>query len=337
MLDSIESQANRLEALLRENVQKLPQVVVRFGENFEVSQYSAPHRIFDALFLWSELVDRGGKRVLFRDSEIIKAIEGADRKRAEEVLFRYSPLVLLLGGWHSHGRISPERAPRWPRILTLEIIGAVETIDKDEPLEVARTSSRNEPTSISGSELLSGEMAKVVMERLKENDSKEKPKASHAGLGKIPPTVQFLDAVVAEAYLQGAISLVGLRNLTLEEEAKEVLLLLALLGLALQHEGGYRLRSGADLVAQGELEVSLFPTGRSLVLKSEELKEALEIALNSLPKERSWPEEGLVLKAGEDLEKLFEKNRKKQDGQGAGGKAEEVDLEEKPTATQEEV
>lgn len=299
LLDSIESQANRLESLLRSNV-PLPDVVVQFSNGLTVSQYEAPHRIFDAIFGFSYL-----NGTPFFKSRIFDEIEKGG-PQAEKVLFRYAPLVLLFGGWHSHGDISPEKAPKWPRLVTLEVIGT-------DPLEAHRTRSRNDPLGISED---------ALPEHLKDalKDMGKKGKSSELGLGQLPPEASPLDVVVKEVYLLGAISLVGLRNLSLDEKAKVVLLLLALLGLALQHEGGYRLRSGADFLGQGPLEVGLLgcrsPFGEKLVLGAEELKGLLQEAVAGLPEDLAWPHEPLILSAGKDLEEALSKSSASKEEKG---------------------
>ncbi|WP_051906269.1 type I-U CRISPR-associated RAMP protein Csb1/Cas7u [Thermus tengchongensis] len=300
LLDSIESQANRLEDLLYRNA-LLPDILVEFTDGFRVSQYEAPHRIFDSIF--KESTWNGTP---FHQSHIIKSIEKS-RKDAEKTLFQYSPLVLLLGGWHSHGNISSEKAPRWPRLVTLEIIGV-------EPLIAHRTHSRNDPLGIS-KDALTEERRQKMKEQGKEGT------AAEAGLGQLAPEARPLDVVVKEAHLLGALSLVGLRNLALDIRAKEVLLLLALLGLALQHERGYRLRSGADLVPMGNLTVSVWPCELKLELISKELISLLQKALHDLPDDLSWPKEPLILKANEDLEKAYKESLMSKQKKAAKGKA----------------
>ena len=311
LLDSVESQANRLELLLRKHVPALPDIKARFPNGFEVSVYEAPHRIFDAIFRECTL---DGKP--FHEHEIIKEIEkgGAD---AEKTLFKHAPLVLLFGGWHSHGSISPEKAPKWPRLITLEIVGT-------EPEAAHRTSSRRDPLGIPR-EGLPEELKKSLEEQGKRGT------AAEAGLGMLPPAASPLDVVVKEAYLLGAISLVGIRNLTFPMEAKAVLLSLALLGLALQHEGGYRLRSGADFVGESPLKVGLLGCReheQELTLNADECKRVLDEALGKLgelvkapegDEGLEWPQDPLVLYPTDPLKLAHEaalqgkqeKNKKK--------------------------
>ncbi|BFH81901.1 type I-U CRISPR-associated protein Cas7 [Thermus thermophilus] len=287
LLDSVESQANRQEALLYRHL-PLPDVQVELFDGRRVSQYEAPGRILDAIFREATL---GG--VPFHQTPLFQAIARGGEE-AEGALFRHSPLTLVYGGWLSYGDIPPEVAPKWPRLVALEILGL-------EPREAHRTSSRLDPLGVPGELPLPEAMSQALKEQGK------KGRLSEAGLGRIPPTASPMDVAVRGAVLVGAVSLVGLRNLRLPQEAQEALLALALLGLALQHKEGYRLRSGADLVPEegGCLRVRALPSGEEVCLEVEPLREELDRLLGELPEELRWPGEPVVLQANETLNQLY--------------------------------
>jgi CRISPR-associated protein Csb1 len=318
LLDSVESQANRQENLLYRHA-PLPDLRVELFDGRQVSQYEAPGRILDPIFreaLWDGPPFVGTP---FHKTPLFQAIaEGGEV--AEQVLFVYSPLTLVYGGWLSfHQEISPEKAPKWPRLVAVEILGL-------EPEPAHRTSSRLDPLSLPGDLT---ELPESIAKNLEEQG--KKGRLSEAGLGRLPPTASPLDVAVKEAVLVGAVSLVGFRNLRLPQEAQEALLALALLGLALQHREGYRLRSGADLVPEraGCLTVRALPSGKEVCLEVESLKRELDQRLEQLRETLPWPEsltelsgdrpwrkKPILLKASEGLNELYKK--------GLEGKAEKA-------------
>lgn len=314
LLDSVESQANRLERLLYENL-RLPDVRVRFKDSTTISQHEAPGRLFDAIFRESTL-----NGVPFRQTQLMKEIAKGGEK-AEQLLFKHSPLTLLFGGWDAQGEISPEKAVRWPRAVTLEVLGLL-------PCEAMRTSSRMDPIGAPGEMPLPANMR----EQLQAGGKKQS--LSGAGLGRIPPKASPLDVAVKGAVLVGAISVNAIRQLRLPDGAKEVLLALALMGLALQHRMGYALRSGTDLVPceGGPLTLKLMPGGEELPVEADSLGKTIEELLESLPEEVRWPTEPLVLDANEDLEEIYKNAQlgKAERAQSGGKKPRGEEAKESP-------
>ena len=143
LLDSVQSQANRMElALLEAHRAKrvtLPVLVTRFDQEelpkkFEVSSLEAPHRIADALFRDS-LLDG----VMFRESDTGRVLNTADVRNAAG-LFGLCPTALVFGLWDSTGPRGGLGA-KFQRALVSEIIGY------DAVLGV-KTSSRIDPAQI---------------------------------------------------------------------------------------------------------------------------------------------------------------------------------------------
>ncbi|MCA1676863.1 MAG: type I-U CRISPR-associated protein Cas7, partial [Actinobacteria bacterium] len=106
VLDSVASQANRLELALLDAVRagnlSAPVTSVDFaGRGLfgidRISDYEAPHRIFDAL-----LRDSFDGDDLFRHGPTGRAITEAT-SRSASALFHHSPHTLVFGGWDSTG------------------------------------------------------------------------------------------------------------------------------------------------------------------------------------------------------------------------------------------
>lgn len=125
LLDSVQSQANRMELALLEAHRAgnlaLPLVVTRFDQDtlpnkFSVTSLEAPHRIADALFRDS-LLD--GK--IFRKSEKGQILDRADIRHATE-LFGLCPTALVFGMWDSTGPRGGLGA-KFQRALVSEIVG----------------------------------------------------------------------------------------------------------------------------------------------------------------------------------------------------------------------
>lgn len=125
LLDSVQSQANRLELALLEAHRagrvRLPLVVTRFDQErllkrFDVSSLEAPHRVADAL-LRDSLLDG----VIFRKSDKGRVLDTADARHATG-LFGLCPTALLFGLWDSTGPRGGMGA-KFQRALVSEIVG----------------------------------------------------------------------------------------------------------------------------------------------------------------------------------------------------------------------
>ena len=125
LLDSVQSQANRMELALLEahRAEKiaLPLLTARFDQEellkrFTVTSLEAPHRAADALFRDSLL---GG--VIFRKSSKGRILDTADVRNAAG-LFGLCPTALVFGLWDSTGPRGGLGA-KFQRALVSEIIG----------------------------------------------------------------------------------------------------------------------------------------------------------------------------------------------------------------------
>ncbi|NEV60663.1 type I-U CRISPR-associated protein Cas7 [Thiorhodococcus minor] len=144
LLDSVQSQANRMEAALleahREKRINLPLVVARFDQEallkkFTVTSLDAPHRVADAIFRDSRLDD-----VLFRHSEKGRLLDTAEVRNATG-LFGLNPTALVFGLWDSTGPRGGMGA-KFQRALVSEMVGL-------DAVAGVKTSSRIDPAAIS--------------------------------------------------------------------------------------------------------------------------------------------------------------------------------------------
>ena len=146
LLDSVQSQANRMEQALlaacneavggRRRLE-MPLLAVEFTEFPDIGRITAldaPHRIADAIFRDSEL---GG--VKFRETEDGRAFESSNLRNAT-ALFRLCPTALIFGTWDSTGS-QGGHGNKFARAVVAEIVGFGAAFG-------VRTSSRIDPLGI---------------------------------------------------------------------------------------------------------------------------------------------------------------------------------------------
>ena len=133
LIDSVQSQANRLEEVLlaaaREGAVSLPYVTVDFraahlaGGLEEITSLEAPHRVYDAI-LRDSLLD---------GQEFMKSPLGLRLAKAKpgeaSALLETSPTALLFGAWHSTGEGGGFGA-KFPRCMTSEIVAVNTPVDE---------------------------------------------------------------------------------------------------------------------------------------------------------------------------------------------------------------
>lgn len=143
LLDSVQSQANRMEVALQDAYEvgsiQLPMIYVDFTQTKaswigKISTLQAPHRIADAI-----LRDSFYGEKLFRQSAIGVALNTASNQDATTLL-KYCPTALIFGMWDSawpRGGLGV----KFPRTIVSEIIGI-------NAIPGQRTSSRIDPLQI---------------------------------------------------------------------------------------------------------------------------------------------------------------------------------------------
>lgn len=273
LLDSVQSQANRMELALLDALRArrlaLPLIEARFAgfpDIGAVSTLEAPHRIADAIFRDATL-----DGVPFRDSAVGRAFIEATIRDAGG-LYRWCPTALVFGMWDSTGSVGG-LGTKFARALSAEIVGYGAQAG-------VHTSSRIDPLGIQNQEIYvtaSGAWTTVAAEALQERGGPKKGKPSEFNHSNIPPTLSvatddyatvrkggFIRGGVTVDYAElcAVLSLPGLRRLRFprpdgsadaarNEAARSVLAALALAALALQQEQGYDLRSRCLLIPEG--------------------------------------------------------------------------------------
>ena len=194
ILDSVQSQANRLELALldarRAGEIAFPLVQVDFGLATDpevqaiglLTALEAPHRLADAYFLASEAQEQGAwKPFRHRDptraSTLGQRFETASLANATP-LFEMCPSVLLFGMWDSHG-IRGGMGQKLQRALVSEIVG----IDVQTGVQPA---SRIDPVIPTTADIPVQETADGW--RVLDRGTKAK-KLSEVGLGNVTPSL----------------------------------------------------------------------------------------------------------------------------------------------------
>jgi CRISPR-associated protein Csb1 len=276
LIDSVQSQANRLEeALLRAAAEErivLPRIEVDFSASGlnsigVISSLDAPHRVFDAI-LRDSLLE--GKSFL-RDHPTGQALQKATPRDASAIL-QISPSALLFGAWNSTGEGGGLGA-KFARAIVSEIVGV------DVPVEEApadrrtgevdvrtagrRTGSRIDPLGVLRSVKVFKSATGWDFDEKAAGKGAKPARPSEINHGNIAPSVTPLGVTCAYAEQIVVITLAGLRRLRFggdagrDESARAMIAALGLVALAEQDRQGYALRSRCDLVCDGAAPIEL--------------------------------------------------------------------------------
>jgi CRISPR-associated protein Csb1 len=273
LIDSVQSQANRLEEALLQAIRdrsiELPYVAVDFrGKELagigEITSLDAPHRVYDAI-LRDSLLD--GEP--FMKSRLGRRLAEAKANDATALL-EASPTALLFGAWHSTGEGGGLGA-KFPRCLVSEIVAVDAPVDEivdqrsgeiEPRTSGRRTGSRIDPLGVLRKvEVFKGpEGWDIVKDRAGKNAKAVRP--SEINHGNIAPSVQPLGVTCDYAEHIAVISLAGLRRLGFgggerDKAGRSLLAALGLVALAEQDARGYALRSRCDLVCEGRAPMQL--------------------------------------------------------------------------------
>lgn len=270
LIDSVQSQANRLEEALLAAAEagriSLPRLVVDFpgaGLNSvgPISVLEAPHRIFDAILRDSEL---NGKS--FRDSDLGKALRQATPADATAIL-QAAPTALLFGAWNSTGEGGGLGA-KFARAIVSEVIGVdvpVEEVADRRTGEInlrsasRRTGSRIDPLGIPRSIEIYKDGSNWAFDKGELGKNAKQVRPSEINHGNIAPSVEELGVTCAYAMQTQVLTFAGLRRLRFGEDEQKNLAArtwLAALGIVAMIEGnrqGMALRSRCDLVCENGL------------------------------------------------------------------------------------
>lgn len=273
LVDSVQSQANRLEECLLEAIGDgvpIPYVVVDFREAkldgiTEITSLDAPHRVYDAI-LRDSLLDQKP----FMESDAGKRLAKAKTEDASALL-EISPTALLFGAWHSTGEGGGLGA-KFARCLISEIVAIgvpVEDVlvnqrtgEIDFRTTGRRTGSRIDPLGVLKKvDVFKGEGGWSTTEAGAGKKVK-KVRPSEINHGNIVPSVQPLGVtcdLVEHGFVLGVAALRRLRFGGAERDAagRSLLAALGLLALTEQDARGYALRSRCDLVCEGRAPLEL--------------------------------------------------------------------------------
>jgi CRISPR-associated protein Csb1 len=262
LIDSVQSQANRMEEALQnamdEGLIALPHVSVDFSkadliDKIErVTSFEAPHRLADAILRDSQ---HGGKP--FRESEVGKPLDKASERFATP-LFQLSPNSLVFGMWDSTGPRGGLGA-KFERVIVSEIVG----VDVAQPLRdpgtgkeidsPVRRGVRRDPLGIRAAVKLKGNTVSWSVAE----DPKAKNTIAPSELNHSSVPFDSANAGITCAYIEHAatLSLIQLRRLhfpdgspskaTPEQNwaARSMLAAIGLAGAVLAFERGADLRS----------------------------------------------------------------------------------------------
>jgi CRISPR-associated protein Csb1 len=262
VLDSVQSQANRMEealqALWTDGRLALPVIEVDMSKAApdvgRVTSLTAPHRVADAL-LRDSLLDG----MLFRYSEIGRSFTDATVRNAGP-LFKVCPTGLVFGIWDSTGPKGGLGA-KFARALTSEIIGVgakpgVKTASRIDPASIVTKAAEiyeaKDPTERWTPDASLAKQSKGAPVKLGDG------KVSEVNHSNIPPTIDEVagGVTIDQAEHTIVLSLAALRRLGFTEggpEARVVLTALALVAVLGAESRGHDLRSRCLLIPrQGE-------------------------------------------------------------------------------------
>ena len=280
LIDSVQSQANRLEEALLAAAESdggdgsvpLPHATVDFrGKGLEplerITSLDAPHRVYDAILRDSLL--NGTPFMQSEDGQRLAAAKPADAT----ALLELSPTALLFGAWHSQGEGGGLGA-KFPRTLVSEIMG-IDTPVENGPADPRtgkveartagrRTGSRIDPLGIlSKVEVFKGaSVSDWNTDKSAAGNDAKKVRPSEVNHSNFRPTVEPLGVTCDHAEHRATVTLAGLRRLRFGDgdrnaAGRALIAALGLLALAEQDARGYALRSRCDLVCDGAAPLEL--------------------------------------------------------------------------------
>lgn len=291
VLDSVASQANRMEEALRDAVEDgrlaVPYSYVDFSQTDaagidRITSFDAPHRIFDAIFRDS-LLDG----TLFRLTDVGRAITDASPTNAAALL-RWSPTSLLFGAWDSTGPRGG-LGSKYERAITSEVIAnniatGTKSASRIDPLQISSKIEIFEAHDPEQGWTLDPDEAKksggkpVLLKGGGEGGAGRPSQVNH---GNIAPSLDVSAGGITAASITGTtvLSFTQLRRLkfptttdgqprtpderrSINQAAHVVLAALGIAAHTLAAEGGYDLRSRCVLVPEADMGFELI--GRTL-------------------------------------------------------------------------
>jgi CRISPR-associated protein Csb1 len=331
LLDSVQSQANRMELALQEAVDaskiKLPLVVVDFtgydptgdleadeaaGRLIDrvgkITSLQVPHRLADATLRYSEL-----DGVPFRKSERGRALNTVSLANATP-LFELCPTALVFGMWDSTGPKGGLGA-KFERAMVSEIVGVGAAWESD----YRGRGVRRDPFETSKNvKVIPSEDRSTL--RVAEGNERGAIRPSELGLSSVPFESANSGLTIEYAEQTTTLSLICLRRLrfpldghssreVVDVAARTVLAALGLCAATLAFEAGTDLRSRCLLWPDGPMVWELLDRPgaepKRFSLSGEDAVALLNAAVaQAKDKGLPWPEEPLTLKPSPELVKL---------------------------------
>ncbi len=341
LLDSVASQANRLEEALTDAITKfgidLPRLTVTFEGNLadigEISTLAAPHRVFDAI-LRDSMLDG----TPFFKSPLYEALTACNVRNATE-LFASSPNALLFGCWDSTGAAGG-LGNKFARAITSEIIGV------NADWGSTQGGIRQDPLGISADAEISidanGDWSLVGKSTTGKKDRIKGTRPSEINHGNVLVKVDsgtyeriLGDQIVSQKLpLKGGVtvdyalqitvlSLTGLRRLKFplatganeaaDRAAQAVLAALGLVAITVNRERGYWLRSRCALVAEGTQDLEIVHADGHATPLTLDSKQAVELYKQAIADARKlglpWHADPIALTPQPKLADLVRKSR----------------------------
>lgn len=321
LLDSVQSQANRMEDALQQAVDEkqisIPIVAVDFtGTELpdpvgRVTSLQAPHRISDAI-LRDAVVEPGGQK--FRESPLGAALNGAGPLNASP-LFNLCPTALIFGIWDSTG-------PKGGLGMKVERAIASEIVAINVAKAEKNRGVRNDPLGIRANIPITGSAANWRVS----NDPKSKGNLKPSAINHSNVPFDGDNAGVTFDYAEQTtvLSLAALRRLRfpvagsnqpeVEVAARTTLVALAIFAAAAAAEKGLDLRSRCVLWPEGSMEWELLDkpghAPQSFCIDASRAAELLRDAYAAAEKlGLEWLKEPLVLKPSFQLVELVRKSQ----------------------------
>jgi CRISPR-associated protein Csb1 len=350
LLDSVQSQANRMELALQEAIDRgrirMPIIVVDFSAQAptgdvqvdaaagrliddigKITSLQAPHRIADAILRDSEIQENGVK-VPFRQSSKGKSINKVSLANAT-TLFELCPTALIFGMWDSTGP-KGGLGPKFERAIASEVVGIGAAINEShrargvrrDPLEIRAAVKIIKAADKSWK--VADPKAKGATEPSKVNHSSVPFDSANAGI-----TIEYAEQVTT-------ISLICLRRLRFpidghfkqeaDVAAQTVLTALALCAATLAFESGTDLRSRCLLWPDGPLEWELLDRPGSETQRfSLNGDEAVAVLNNAVAAATTlglqWPTDPIMLQPSTELLKLVRLSQQEATKESVEGEA----------------
>ena len=254
-LDSVPSQANRLEAALKRHREELglPELVLDLSSITSlpvhlpkaISSFDLPHRNADA-YLRDALLDGTD----FMKSAIGAAVFGSSQDDPAGLL-QWMPQAFLYGFWQSHlGK--KRQQTKWARVWTSEMFGVDPAAD---PAALTRTlGTKGDPLNLSVDSAIefdeNDQQSWTIADgRAKKGGAKQSEALSNLGHGQVPFDDGAPPVAVScrEIHQLSTLSFAGLRRLKASAEARALVASIGLAAHQLAFHRAVHLRSGCDL------------------------------------------------------------------------------------------